>query len=262
VPSTQPGSRATTTACPCLLTRWNPRLIALDPRSAAGQRRYKPLWSTSSAEQLLSTPEDPAGTGVRDKQVQATNTANIIRELAHTPYIAAAVLYKLQAPSRRIRRTVRQRHAQAGVHSALPSVAFSPLAGVSPSTLKPAQTRRPVLARGRGPVGLYGLEAFPGSQLRYRALFTQPASTATRSALPSVLGTRRSAGACLSVLGGPGRAPRRASDHSASRSQRLKVSARIPGRAERPVATVVSCPTRRARRARFGRAGAAPGSNR
>ena len=62
------------------------------------------------------------------------------------------------------------------------------------------------MASGSGPVGDYmQLEAFQGSMLRYRALFTLNRFNQYSIALPAVLGTSGLHGARLPGLDGTGR---------------------------------------------------------
>jgi hypothetical protein len=86
-------------------------------------------------------------------QVQASNLLNTLRTLDRTPYVAAAMVYKLQDTS--------------------------------------SENFGRVVASGSAPVGDFmELEAFQGSVLRYRALFTLNRFNRYSLALPAVLGTR------------------------------------------------------------------------
>jgi hypothetical protein len=124
------------------------------------------------------------------KQVQATNTANTIRALAHTPYIAAAVLYKLQGSLQEEFGVLSASGTRKPAFTALSQVLLSPFGRVSPITLSLRKRGGRVLARGSGPVGDYmELEAFQGSRLRYRALFTLNRFNRYSIRLPSALGS-------------------------------------------------------------------------
>jgi hypothetical protein len=124
------------------------------------------------------------------KQIQATNTANTFRALAHTAYIAAAVLYKLQGSPQEEFGVLSASGAHKPAFTALSRVLLSPFGRISPIALSLRKRGGRVLARGSGPVGDYmELEAFQGSQLRYRALFTLNRFNRYSIRLPSVLGT-------------------------------------------------------------------------
>jgi hypothetical protein len=107
------------------------------------------------------------------QQIQATNLANTLHALARSPYVAAAVMFKLQDSA----------HEDFGVLSAngVPKPAFSVLAGALASPLGAVETitlrlvRRgsDVIASGSAPVGDYmRLEVLRGKHLRYWVLFT------------------------------------------------------------------------------------------
>jgi hypothetical protein len=122
--------------------------------------------------------------------VQGANIANLFRSLARTPYVAAEVLYKLQDSAREDfgLLTVGQRRKPA--FAALASVLADPFGRPSPVTLRLRRQGGRVVASGAGPVGDYmQLEAFQGSTLRYRALFTLDRFNRYSIPLPSVLGT-------------------------------------------------------------------------
>jgi hypothetical protein len=122
--------------------------------------------------------------------VQAANVTNLFRSLARTPYVAAEVLYKLQDSARENFGvlTAGQRHKPA--FAALAGVLANPFGRPSPVTLRLSRRGGRVVASGAGPVGDYmQLEAFQGTTLRYRALFTLDRFNRYSIPLPSVLGT-------------------------------------------------------------------------
>jgi hypothetical protein len=124
------------------------------------------------------------------KQIQATNMINTIRELAHTPYIAAEVVYKLQGSLQEEFGVLSASGAHKPAFTALSRVLLSPFGHISPITLSLRKRGGRVLVRGSGPVGDYmELEAFQGSQLRYRALFTLNRFNRYSIRLPSALPT-------------------------------------------------------------------------
>ena len=123
-------------------------------------------------------------------QTQALNITNTFRSLAHTPYIAADVLYQLQGSTSENFGALNANGTRKPAFAALSKVFTSPFGAVSPVTLSLRKQGSRVLARGSGPVGDYmELEAFAGSTLRYRALFTLNRFNRFSIALPSVLGT-------------------------------------------------------------------------
>jgi hypothetical protein len=122
--------------------------------------------------------------------VQGANIANLFRSLARTPYVAAEVLYKLQDSALEDFGVLdaEQRHKPA--FAALAGVLGNPFGRPNSVTLSLRRRGGRVLASGAGPVGDYmQLEAFQGSTLRYRVLFTLNRFNRYSIALPSVLGT-------------------------------------------------------------------------
>jgi hypothetical protein len=123
-------------------------------------------------------------------QTQATNLTNTFRALAHTPYVAAAIVYKLQDSRLEEFGALNTRGARKPAFAALSKVFASPFGPVSPVTLSLRKQGGRVLASGSGPVGDYmELEAFRGSALRYRALFVLNRFNRYSLRLPSALGT-------------------------------------------------------------------------
>jgi hypothetical protein len=142
-------------------------------------------WSSCYPRQKIQQEQ-----GCVTKQIQATNLANTFRALARTPYIAAEVVYKLQGSLQEEFGVLSPSGARKPAFTALSSVLVSPFGRVSPITLGLRKHGGRVLASGSGPVGDYmELEAFQGSRLRYRALFTLNRFNRYSIALPSVLGT-------------------------------------------------------------------------
>jgi hypothetical protein len=123
-------------------------------------------------------------------QVQATNIASLCRSLARTPYIAADVLYQLQGSSAEDFGVLNEWGARKPAFAAFARVLASPFGAPSPVTLSLRRQSSHVVASGSGPVGDYmKLEAFQGSVLRFRALFTLDRFNQYSIVLPSVLGT-------------------------------------------------------------------------
>ncbi len=122
--------------------------------------------------------------------VQATNVTNLFRSLAHTPYVAAELIYKLQDSTNENFGVLTARGARKPAFAALARVLASPFGAPSPVTLSLRRSHGAVVASGSGPVGDYmQLEALQGSVLRYRALFTLDRFNRYSIPLPRVLGT-------------------------------------------------------------------------
>jgi hypothetical protein len=151
----------------------------------------KPLWLTefgwSSCWPRYRIQQEQACVTPR---LQARNITNIFRSLAHTPYIAAEVLYQLQGSPQEEFGVLSASGARKPAFAALAKVLASPFGSASPVTVSLRRRGGRVLASGSGPVGDYmELEAFRGNVLRYRALFTLNRFNHYSIALPSVLGT-------------------------------------------------------------------------
>ncbi len=123
-------------------------------------------------------------------QTQALNITNTFRTLARTPYVAAEVLYQLQGSTSENFGALNANGTHKPAFGALSRALASPFGPVSPVTLSLRRRGGRVLASGSGPVGDYmELEAFQGSVLRYRALFTLNRFNRYSIALPAALGT-------------------------------------------------------------------------
>ena len=123
-------------------------------------------------------------------RAQAANLTNTFRALASAPYVAAAVVYKLQDSSDEDFGLLSASGKRKPSFSALAQVLRSPFGGVSPPTLSLHRRNARVVASGSGPVGDFmELEAFQGRVLRYRAVFTLDRFNRYSIALPSVLGS-------------------------------------------------------------------------
>jgi hypothetical protein len=123
-------------------------------------------------------------------QIQALNITNIFRALAHTPYVAAEVIYQLQGSISENFGALNANGTRKPAFAALSKVFTSPFGPVSPVTLSLRKQGGRLLASGSGPVGDYmELEAFRGSALRYRALFVLNRFNRYSLKLPSALGS-------------------------------------------------------------------------
>lgn len=125
------------------------------------------------------------------KQIQATNVANLIHALARVPYVAAAVVYKLQGARAEDFGVLSAAGSRKPAFAALASALASPLSSAGPVSLALRRAGASVVASGSGPPGDYvRLEAFQGSTLRYWAVFTLDRFNRYSITLPSLLGTR------------------------------------------------------------------------
>ena len=121
--------------------------------------------------------------------VQAQNIRSIFGQLSRMPYVAAAVIYKLESGAQEEFGMLAAGGRAKPAFSALASALASTPAIPSPSL---SLTRRgaSVVAAGSGPVGDFmTLEAFKAGALRYRAYFVLNRFNKFSIALPSVLGT-------------------------------------------------------------------------
>jgi hypothetical protein len=125
------------------------------------------------------------------RKAQARNVADVFRELARTPYVAAETVFKLQDAHGEDFGVVSERGSPKLSFGALSKVLSSPFGAPSPVTLRLRVRRGRVIASGSGPVGDYmKLEAFAHRTLRYRALFTLDRFDRYSIVLPAALGTR------------------------------------------------------------------------
>jgi len=124
------------------------------------------------------------------RQVQALNLRNSIREMARAPYLAAAMVYKLQDSRGEDFGAVTSAGAGKPSFRALSEAFDRPLGPFSAVTLRLHNRGGHVVASGTAPVGDFmQLEVFQGTRLRYRALFTQDRFNRFSIPLPSLLGT-------------------------------------------------------------------------
>jgi len=123
-------------------------------------------------------------------QTQAANYTDVFRSLATTSYIAAEVIFKLQdSPGEAfgVLTTSRRRKPS---FAALSRVLASPFGPAPHVTLHLRRDRGRVIATGSGPVGDYmQLDAYQGSVLRFRAVFTLDRFNRYTITIPAILGT-------------------------------------------------------------------------
>jgi polysaccharide biosynthesis protein PslG len=152
----------------------------------------KPLWldefGWSSCWPRQRTQQEQACV---TPQIQGTNLAATFRSLARTPYMAAEVVYELRGSAAEDFGVFNANGTRKPAFAPLAQVLSAPLSGrVPPPTISLSRRGGRVTASGRGPAGDYmGLEAFQGSVLRYRAIFTLDRFNRYSLALPRVLGT-------------------------------------------------------------------------
>jgi hypothetical protein len=123
-------------------------------------------------------------------KVQARNLSDTLRALARTPFVAAAVAYKLTDSPREDFGVLSTTGARKPSFAAFASAVSSPFGSISPITLKLRRKGKQVLATGSGPVGDYmRLEVFRGKVLRYWVIFTLNRFDEYSVELPASLGT-------------------------------------------------------------------------
>ena len=143
-------------------------------------------------------------------QVQALNLRNSLREMSRAPYLAAAMVYKLEDSTGEDFGSVTTSGALKPSFRALTEAFKVPFGPYSSVTLSLRRRGNRVVASGSGPVGDFmELEAFQGSRLRYRALFTQDRFNRFSVSLPSQLGTRGLRVRVFQYWTGPSRAATR-----------------------------------------------------
>jgi polysaccharide biosynthesis protein PslG len=141
---------------------------------------------------------------------QATNLTDIFHALAHTPYIAAEVVYGLQDSRTEDFGVLNSAGRHKPSFAALAGVLASPFGSPRPVVLRLSRRRGHVVASGSGPAGDYmELEAFHGGVLRYRALFTLNRFNQYSITLPQVLGTSGLQVRVYQYWQGPGKATRK-----------------------------------------------------
>ena len=124
-------------------------------------------------------------------KIQALNITDTFRALARIPYVAAAVLYKLRDGGEEEFGVLSPGGRHKPAFAALARALASPGTGaIPPTTLTLSRHGSHVVASGSASVGDFlELEAFQGSLLRYRVLFTLNRFNRYSVKLPAVLGT-------------------------------------------------------------------------
>ncbi|MGO9488299.1 MAG: glycosyl hydrolase [Solirubrobacteraceae bacterium] len=171
----------------------------------------KPLWLdefgwTSCWPARQIEQEQPCVTA----GAQALNLRNAIREMSRAPYLAAAIVYKLSdSPAENFGALTTQGTAKPSF-TGLREAFERPYGPFSPITLHLQRHGSHVVASGSGPVADYmGIEAFQGTVLRYRALFTLDRFNRYSIAMPAALGTHGLRVRVFQYWAGTGRAATR-----------------------------------------------------
>jgi hypothetical protein len=122
--------------------------------------------------------------------VQGTNLVNMMRQLARTPYVAAAVLYKLLDSPGEEFGVLREDGVRKLSFGAVGAAFSSPVGKPSLVTVGLRRSGSRVIASGSGPVGDYiELEASKSGSVRYRALFIMNRFNRYSLTLPASLGS-------------------------------------------------------------------------
>ncbi len=144
------------------------------------------------------------------RQTQALNLRDSIREMARAPYLAAAMVYKLEDSRGEDFGSVTTGGSRKPSYPALSEAFDRPFGPYSRVTLRLSRHGAHLIAAGNGPVGDFmELEAFQGTHLRYRALFTQDRFNRYSIPLPSQLGTHGLRVRVFQYWTGPSRAATR-----------------------------------------------------
>jgi hypothetical protein len=142
--------------------------------------------------------------------LQGVDLADILHSTARMPYVAGMVVYTLQNSTREDFGVLTTTGARKPAFAALARVLASPFGELSPVTLKLRRAGNHVRASGSAPPGDYlQLEAFRGTVLRYRALFTLNRFNEYAIGLPRVLGTSGLRVRVSQYAHGPARAAQR-----------------------------------------------------
>ncbi len=122
-------------------------------------------------------------------QVQARNLSDTLRALARTPWVAAAVAYKLQDSRAEDFGMLSASGARKPAFAAFAGAMSAPFGAISRVTLSLRRRGGEVIASGSGPVGDYmRLEVLQRGTLRFWELFTLNRFNEYSIALPAALG--------------------------------------------------------------------------
>jgi hypothetical protein len=161
-------------------------------------------WSTCYPGRLIEEEQ-----ACVNDSTQAQNLANTIHAAARLPYVAAAVVYKLQDSPGEQFGVLGGNATRKPSFTALARAFANPLAPVQPVTVHLRHSNGSVQVSGTGPVGEYmELEVFAGGVLRYRATFVLNRFNRYAIQLPAVIGTRNLSVAVFPYGAGPAYAAR------------------------------------------------------
>jgi Cellulase (glycosyl hydrolase family 5) len=143
-------------------------------------------WSTCWPQRAVQHEQ-----GCVTESVQGTNLVDMIRQLARTPYVAAAVLYKLLDSPGEEFGVLREDGARKLSFGAIAGAFAAPFGNPSPVTLRLRRSGGRVIASGSGPVGDYiELEALEHGSMRYRTIFIMNRFNGYAITLPASLGSK------------------------------------------------------------------------
>jgi hypothetical protein len=143
-------------------------------------------WSSCWPQESIEQEQDCV-----TPQVQATNLRNTFRALARSPYVAAALAYKLQDSTAEYFGELSSSGARKPSFTAVASALSSPLGAISPITLSLRRVAGHVIASGSAPVADYmRLEVLRGKTLRYWSVFTLNRFNDYSIALPAAVSLR------------------------------------------------------------------------
>lgn len=123
-------------------------------------------------------------------KIQARNLSDTLRALARSPFVAAAVVYKLQDSRNEDFGMVSTSGARKPSFAAFAGAMTAPFGPISPVTLRLRRRGSQVLASGSGPVGdIMRMEVFQGKVLRFWATFGLNRFNEYSIEMPAALGT-------------------------------------------------------------------------
>jgi hypothetical protein len=142
-------------------------------------------WTSCWPHQRIQQEQACVTTGT-----QAENLTNTFRAVAHTAYLAAAIVYKLTDSTHEDFGLMSALGRRKPAFTALARVLAAPVRAVARATLTLSRRSGRIVASGSGPVGDFMfLEAFQGSVLRYRVVFTMDRFDRYSITMPAVLGS-------------------------------------------------------------------------
>ncbi len=142
--------------------------------------------------------------------LQARDLSSIIRSLARVPYVAAAIVYKLQNSDGEEFGVLTDGGSRKPSFAALAGAFASPLGSPGSVVLKLRRSGRRIIASGTAPPGDFmRLQVTEGGVLRYYVLFTLDRFNRYSVRLPAQLGTHGLTVSVYQFWAGPASAARR-----------------------------------------------------